>query len=161
MHDAIVCDAAHVTHAGEHVVVPLLCLSGVVPSPAGDSGPNNGRVLVNLDLTNAQPAAGGGAAAEVTAWCEFHNGVAAGLKIVPCRSRRKQQRQQQQQSDGSVEDAGSGMASSRDGSGAGSLSDSWLPHSKPAVPNYAHAGVLLALGLHGHLDRLCWTDLYR
>lgn len=143
------------------MVVPLLCLSGVVPGPAGDSGPNNGRVLVNLDLTNAQPAAGGGAAAEVTAWCEFHNGVAAGLKIVPCRSRRKQQRQQQQHSDGSVEDAGSGMASSRDGSGGTSLSDSWLPHSKPAVPNYAHAGVLLALGLHGHLDRLCWTDLYR
>jgi len=55
------------------------------------------------------------------------------------------------------------MASSRAGGGGGmeSLSDSWLPHSKPAVPNYAHAGVLLALGLNGHLDRLSWTDLYR
>lgn len=44
--------------AGEHVVVPLLCLSGVVPSPGAENGPNNGRVLVNLDLTNAQPAPG-------------------------------------------------------------------------------------------------------
>lgn len=48
--------------AGEHVVVPLLCLSGVVPCPAGEaSGPNSsGRVLINLDLTNAQPASGEG-----------------------------------------------------------------------------------------------------
>jgi anaphase-promoting complex subunit 1 len=54
------------------------------------------------------------------------------------------------------------MASSRDdSSGSESLLDTWLPHSKPAVPNYAHAGVLLALGLNGHLDRLSWTDLYR
>jgi anaphase-promoting complex subunit 1 len=45
--------------------------------------------------------------------------------------------------------------------GPDSLADTWLPHSKPVVPNYAHAGVLLALGLSGHLDRLSWTDLYR
>jgi hypothetical protein len=44
--------------AGEHVVVPLLCLSGVVPCPTGENGTNSGRVLVNLDLTNAQPATG-------------------------------------------------------------------------------------------------------
>jgi hypothetical protein len=29
------------------------------------------------------------------------------------------------------------------------------------VPSYAHAGVLLALGLSGHLYRLSWADLYR
>jgi hypothetical protein len=46
-------------------------------------------------------------------------------------------------------------------SSADNLADTWLPHSKPVVPNYAHAGVLLALGLTGHLDRLSWTDLYR
>lgn len=136
---------------GERLVVPLLCLSGVVPGPSGDSGPSNGRSVVNLDLTNAQPAAGGGAAADVTAWCEFHNGVAAGLKIAPHSRQRvlhhgnNDSRQQAQWSAGS----------------SGSLTDSWLPHSKPAVPNYAHAGVLLALGLSGHLDRLSWTDLYR
>jgi hypothetical protein len=40
------------------VVVPLLCLSGVVPCPTGENGTSNGRVLVNLDLTTAQPATG-------------------------------------------------------------------------------------------------------
>lgn len=44
--------------AGEHVVVPLLCLSGAVPCPAGENGPSSGRIMVNLDLTNAQPAPG-------------------------------------------------------------------------------------------------------
>jgi anaphase-promoting complex subunit 1 len=42
---------------GEHLAVPLLCLSGVVPGPGPDGGVG-GRVLVNLDLTNAQPAPG-------------------------------------------------------------------------------------------------------
>jgi hypothetical protein len=142
----------------------------------------------------------------VTAWCEFHNGVAAGIKIAPRRRRRPQQQQQQQAGHtlapgvtaaglsgsskttpqvvaslaGSVSGYGSeGGAmrqepnssssssssdqhdSSSSNSGPDSLADTWLPHSKPVVPNYAHAGVLLALGLSGHLDRLSWTDLYR
>jgi hypothetical protein len=42
---------------GEHLAVPLLCLSGVVAGPGADGG-TGGRVLVNLDLTNAQPAPG-------------------------------------------------------------------------------------------------------
>jgi hypothetical protein len=42
--------------------VPLLCLSGVVAGPGPDGGAG-GRVLVNLDLTNAQPAPGKFAAA--------------------------------------------------------------------------------------------------
>lgn len=84
--------------------------------------------------------------------------MAAGLKITPYNSSRSKQQQQGQQAG-----AGSsgGMASSREGNGSESLSESWLPHSKPSVPNYAHAGVLLALGLNGHLSRLSWTDLYR
>jgi hypothetical protein len=142
--------------------------------------------------------AGGGAAADVTAWCEFHNGVAAGIKIAPRRRRRPQQHKQQQQQQhtpahgvtaaglsgsnkttpqvaaslaSSVADYGSSegggaprdepINSSSSSDGPDSLADTWLPHSKPVVPNYAHAGVLLALGLSGHLDRLSWTDLYR
>jgi hypothetical protein len=113
--------------------------------------------------------AGGGAAADVTAWCEFHNGVASGLKIAPYQGRRRQQRQQHQQAAAAKAGGSDGSGSSSSaldwgcggGGGGGSLADSWLPHSKPAVPNYAHAGVLLALGLTGHLDRLSWTDLYR
>jgi hypothetical protein len=41
----------------KHLAVPLLCLSGVVAGPGADGG-TGGRVLVNLDLTNAQPAPG-------------------------------------------------------------------------------------------------------
>jgi hypothetical protein len=45
-----------------HLAVPLLHLSGVVAGP-GPDGCANGRVLVNLDLTNAQPVPGTFAAA--------------------------------------------------------------------------------------------------
>lgn len=113
---------------------------------------------------------GGGAAADVTAWCEFHNGVAAGIKVTPRRRHRQHhQEQQQQRQQGAsglcpgpddLAAAAYGGSSSSSG-GPDSLADTWLPHSKPYVPNYAHAGVLLALGLRGHLDRLSWTDLYR
>lgn len=41
------------------------------------------------------------------------------------------------------------------------LAASWLLHAKPEAPQYTHAGMLLALGLAGHLHRLSWTDLYR
>lgn len=110
---------------------------------------------------------GGGAAADITAWCEFHNGVASGLKIAPYVSLRRRQRlshhHQHQHQEGAAEGATDGAADEAAAAGTfdSSLADAWLPHSKPAVPNYAHAGVLLALGLNGHLDRLSWTDLYR
>jgi hypothetical protein len=37
--------------------------------------PQGATTVVNLDLSAAQPAPGGGAAADFTAWPEFHNGV--------------------------------------------------------------------------------------
>jgi hypothetical protein len=43
---------------GEHIMVPLLCLSGLVAGPGGTDGSAGGKILVNLDLTNAQPAPG-------------------------------------------------------------------------------------------------------
>lgn len=47
-------------------------------------------------------------------------------------------------------------------SSASLLSRAWLlGAAKPEVPSYTHAGLLLALGLTGNLDRLTWTDLYR
>jgi hypothetical protein len=55
---AMCCAALRCAYAGEHVVVPLLCLSGAVPCPASENGPSSGRIMVNLDLTNAQPAPG-------------------------------------------------------------------------------------------------------
>ena len=50
--------------------IPTLCLGGRLPDKHG--------AIIILDLTNAAPAVGGGASAELTAWGEFHNGVAAG-----------------------------------------------------------------------------------
>ena len=59
----------------EPLPIPPLCLSGRLPEQ------NN--AVVNLDLTQAHVAPGGGAAADVTAWPEFHNGVAAGACLHP------------------------------------------------------------------------------
>ena len=50
--------------------IPQLCLAGCLPEQH--------NAIVNLDLTSAAPAPGGGASADFTAWPEFHNGVAAG-----------------------------------------------------------------------------------
>ena len=51
--------------------MPTLCLGGRLPDKHG--------AIIILDLTTAAPAPGGGASAELTAWGEFHNGVAAGM----------------------------------------------------------------------------------
>ena len=60
----------------EPLPVPALCLAGRLPEQH--------NAVVNLDLTSAQPAPGGGAAADTTAWPEFHNGAAAGMPRRPC-----------------------------------------------------------------------------
>ena len=62
--------------------------------------------------------AGGGAFSEQTAWPEFHNGVAAGLRLAP---------------------------------GTHQLTRTWVVYNKPAEPSFTHAGMLMALGLTGHL----------
>lgn len=59
----------------EPLPIPPLCLSGRLPQQQ--------NATVNLDLTASQPPPGGGAAADITAWPEFHNGVAAGA---PCQN---------------------------------------------------------------------------
>lgn len=53
--------------------IPTLCLGGRLPDKHG--------AIIILDLTSAAPAPGGGASAELTAWGEFHNGVAAGERL--------------------------------------------------------------------------------
>ena len=45
--------------------------------------------------------------------------------------------------------------------GAGELTRAWIVFNRPKEPSAAHAGVLLALGLAGHLRVLTNTDLYR
>ncbi len=54
----------------------MLCLGGRLPDKQG--------AIITLDLSNAAAAPGGGAAADLTAWGEFHNGVAAGEAIFTC-----------------------------------------------------------------------------
>uniref|UniRef100_A0A1D2AC28 Uncharacterized protein n=1 Tax=Auxenochlorella protothecoides TaxID=3075 RepID=A0A1D2AC28_AUXPR len=87
--------------------------------------------VVGLDLSAAPPAPGGGAAAAETAWPEFHAGAAAGLSLVPA--------------------AGP----------AGALGRTWVAYHNPPAPSYSHAGLLLGLGVAGHLGCLAATDLYR
>ena len=41
------------------------------------------------------------------------------------------------------------------------MSRTWIVYNKPEEPNAIHAGLLLALGLHGHLGVLTITDIYQ
>lgn len=43
----------------------------------------------------------------------------------------------------------------------GELTRAWIVFNRPREPSQAHAGVLMALGLTGHLRALTNTDLYR
>lgn len=45
--------------------------------------------------------------------------------------------------------------------GSGTLTRNWIVFHRPDTPSYTHAGLLMALGLAGHLTKLAWTDLYR
>ena len=60
-----------------------------------------------------------------TDWVNFHNGVAAGLRISRCNSKV------------GVDDG---------------LTRTWIIYNKPKEkPTHEHAGFLMALGLQGHL----------
>ncbi|GAB4821235.1 hypothetical protein N2152v2_008281 [Parachlorella kessleri] len=104
----------------EPLHIPVLCMAGRLPEQ------NN--AVVNLDLSAAPPAPGSGAFCDYTAWPEFHNGVAAGLRLAPSGHQ---------------------------------LTRTWIVYNKPEEPSYTHAGLLMALGLTGHLSCLAATDLYR
>ena len=43
----------------------------------------------------------------------------------------------------------------------GELTRAWIVFNRPREPSHAHAGVLMALGLTGHLRALTNTDMYR
>lgn len=59
----------------EPLCVPRLCLSAQIAE--------RNNAVINLGMAPSSPAPGGGALAELTAWPEFHNGVAAGLRLAP------------------------------------------------------------------------------
>ncbi|KAL7555258.1 hypothetical protein ACHAWF_018933, partial [Thalassiosira exigua] len=119
----------------ERTPVPDIVLAGRVP-------PANGTVA--LDMSSCP--------ANFRIWPEFHNGVAAGLRLPRV-------------------DNGRGG-----GEGGGGCSRTWIKFNRPAgaasvdvaggqggqaatTPNYAHGGFLMALGLRGHLSALNTTDL--
>ncbi|CAI9091739.1 OLC1v1026843C1 [Oldenlandia corymbosa var. corymbosa] len=97
----------------EALAVPKLVLAGRLPAQQ--------NAVVNLDpnIRNVQ---------EVKSWPEFHNAVAAGLKLAPLQ---------------------------------GKMSRTWIMYNKPDEPNVVHAGLLLALGLHGYLHVLSITDIFK
>ena len=94
----------------EALDIPPLQLGGRLPQ-------NDALIKLDLALLPADHAA----------WPEFHNGVAAALRLAL---------------------------------GQTSISRTWIVYNKPEAATYAHAGVLMGLGLQGHLKALANTDLY-
>ncbi|XP_038980234.1 anaphase-promoting complex subunit 1 isoform X2 [Phoenix dactylifera] len=97
----------------EALVVPKLVLAGRLPAQ------QNATVNIDPNVRNIS---------ELRCWPEFHNGVAAGLRLAPFQ---------------------------------GKMSRTWILYNKPEEPNYTHAGLILALGLHEHLHVLTITDVFR
>ncbi|KDP44743.1 hypothetical protein JCGZ_01243 [Jatropha curcas] len=96
----------------EAFTVPKLVLAGRLPAQ------QNATVNLDPSIRNIQ---------ELKSWPEFHNAVAAGLRLAPLQ---------------------------------GKVSRTWIIYNKPEEPNVIHAGLLLALGLHGYLRVLIITDIY-
>ncbi|KAK9168101.1 hypothetical protein Syun_000241 [Stephania yunnanensis] len=97
----------------EALVIPKLVLAGRLPSQ------QNATVNLDPNFRNIQ---------ELKSWSEFHNAVAAGLKLAPLQ---------------------------------GKISRTWITYNKPEEPTVTHAGLLFALGLHGHLRVLTVSDIYQ
>ncbi|XP_027940557.1 anaphase-promoting complex subunit 1 isoform X2 [Vigna unguiculata] len=97
----------------EAFTVPKLVLAGRLPAQ------QNATVNLDPNIRNIQ---------ELRSWPEFHNAVAAGLRLAPLQGR---------------------------------MSRTWILYNRPEEPNSVHAGLLLALGLHGFLRVLAVTDIYQ
>lgn len=95
----------------EAFTVPKLVLAGRLPAQ------QNATVNLDPNTRNIQ---------ELKSWPDFHNAVAAGLRLAPLQ---------------------------------GKVSRTWIIYNKPEEPNAVHAGLLLALGLHGYLRVLSITDI--
>ena len=107
------------------LTIPPLVMAGALEGGAGPT--------IALDVASVPPAPARGAANELTAWAEFHNGVAAGLALhTPAAD-------------------------------ASSATDdrAWLAGVRPSSPTYAHGGLLLGAGLRGRLASLSSADVFR
>lgn len=127
----------------EPLEVPKLCLSGRVP-------PNNATLVLDTETLSCPK--------NMTVWPEFHNGVAAGLRLplayddgkgkVPMISRAWIV---------SNRSAGRQELPQRNQQSSESNNESTESDKRPT---HAHGGVLMALGLRGHLSALSMTDIY-
>ncbi|KAL2945094.1 Anaphase-promoting complex subunit 1 [Bienertia sinuspersici] len=97
----------------EALTVPKLVLAGRLPAQ------QNATVNLDPNARNLQ---------ELRAWPEFHNAVAAGLRLAPFQGR---------------------------------VSRTWIIYNRPEEPDAVHAGLLFALGLHGHLTVLTINDIFQ
>jgi len=120
--------------ATEPLRIPPLLLTGLAP-------PNG--ATVSLDAT-ALPA-------EAMLWPEFHNAVAAALRYEPSPLLGGERMRWPAQS----------TPTPPGGGGDGDLGRAWIAYSRPDLTPHAQAGMLLGLGLQGHLLTLASTDLYR
>lgn len=166
-------DSSHAAALGSGAAASA---SGVAAGAGPGKAPvGTGTQQITLDLAGMPAALGGGAACDASAWPEFHNGVASGLQLSGVEG------------DGcdaagapsggtlpglaAAADAGRGSGGGGAGGGVGGGDGArarrvhaalrWCAVQRPDQPGYSHAGLLLALGLNGHLRQLAWTDLYR
>ena len=111
---------------------------------------------------------------ELTLWPEFHNGVAAGLRVnahasshlTPSHGTNKPHGSTHPQSSSSpaadTHPVKRRASSGRQGyDGTGAVTRNWIIYNRTASsesPSF-HAGVLLSLGLQGHLTVLSVTDI--
>ena len=116
--------------------VPLLCLSGRVP-------PTNTSVALD---TASCPA-------DMTVWPEFHNAVAAGLRL-PYNEHTSEETLRQITRSWIVFNGTSSQASTQQNPSNSESTDS------SAHVSHAQGGLLMALGLRGHLSTLKMTDIY-
>ena len=118
----------------EPLSIPMLCLAGRIP-------PRNATLALDNSIWTA----------EMKVWPEFHNGVAAGLRLPVCTEKKVKS--------------------------MGEIERSWIVYNKPSqsspenVQNnnnqaqnqpasvYAHGGFLMALGLRGYLSALSMPDV--
>ena len=118
----------------EALPCPPLSLSGRIP-------PNNTPLLLHT-VTAPQ---------DLSLWPEFHNGVAAGLRV-----------SSPEELDPGTKTLGSASASAGNRfAGPSTVTRNWIVYNRTATAddNSFHAGVLLALGLQGHLRVLSVTDI--
>ncbi len=100
--------------ATEIVQIPRINVSAIMPN----------EVRVTLELKDEKEL--------MMVWPEFHNGVAAGLKLSKNVFPKSNEHLR-----------------------------TWVFYQKPLTPKMEHAGLLLALGLQGQLDCFSPTDIYQ